>query len=113
MRRFVILAAAACLAVPAAATATPDLRDGPRSIARTACKAERDELGRDAFRTKYANERGRRAMRRCVRQRMRAARAACRAERAADPAAFRAKYVNERGRRAFRGCLRANADASP
>ena len=113
MRRFAILAAAACLAAPAAATATHPHRDGPRSVARAACKAERDEVGRDAFRAKYADERGRRAMRRCVRQRMRAARAACRTERATDPAAFREKYANERGRRAFRGCLRANADASP
>jgi hypothetical protein len=109
MRRFAILAAAACLAAPAAATATHGHHDGPRAAARTACKAERESLGRDAFHAKYANDRGRRAMRRCVRQRLRAARAACRDERATDRAAFRAKYANDRGRRAFRGCLRAHA----
>src|SRR5688572_2560324 len=58
MRRLATLAAAACLAAPAAATATHDHRDGPRAAARAACKAERDDLGRDAFRAKYANERG-------------------------------------------------------
>ena len=36
------------------------------------------------------------------------ARAACKQERQADPAAFQAKYANKNGRRAMRRCVRAH-----
>jgi hypothetical protein len=112
MRRLsLLLVTAFCLLAPVGATAADRTHERPRALARTACQAERASIGADAFRAKYANQRGRRAMRRCVRTHLRAARATCRSERAADRAAFRAKYANERGRRAFRGCLRAHAGA--
>jgi hypothetical protein len=76
--------------------------------ARKACRAER-QADPAAFRAKYANKNGKRAMRRCVRQRRRAARQTCRAERRADPAAFKAKYANKKGKRAFRRCVRQHA----
>ena len=76
--------------------------------ARKACKAER-AADPAAFQEKYANKKGKRAGRRCVRQHVRSARRACRAKRAADPAAFRAKYANENGRRAGRRCVRQHS----
>jgi hypothetical protein len=111
MRRLALIATTLCLVAPTAATAHRRHHDGPRAAARTACQSERSVMGSEAFRAKYANERGRRAMRRCVRQRLRAARTLCRDERDADRAAFHEKYANDHGRRAFRGCLRVHAGA--
>ena len=99
------LAAVALLAVPAATDAH---RPAGKGKAAAACRAER-EADAEAFETKYANERGRRAFRRCVRRHVRQARLTCRTERQNDPAAFRTKYANERGKRAFRRCVRAHA----
>lgn len=76
--------------------------------ARAACKTER-QADPAAFQAKYANKRGRRAMRRCVRAHLKQARQTCRAEREADPAKFRETYGNKNGRRAFRRCVRQHA----
>jgi hypothetical protein len=108
MRKIIILAALALFALPAAAQAHPHHRMPGKGEAAEACRAERD-AGQEAFRTKYANDRGRRAFRRCVRTHLRQARLTCRTERQNDPAAFRSTYANERGRRAFRRCVRAHA----
>lgn len=107
MRPILILAVFAALAVPTSALAHPH----GAGKARQACKAERESMGKDAFKAKYANDRGRRGMRRCMRERVKAARATCREERAADKAAFREKYSNDRGRRAMRRCVRTHSGA--
>jgi hypothetical protein len=103
MKLILSLAAVLALALPAAAPAHK--AQGP---AVKACKAERTE-NPTAFQAKYANQKGKRAMRRCVRQHVRAARTTCKAERTRDAAAFKAKYANENGKRAFRRCVRAHA----
>ncbi len=99
----------------AALVALPGIADGHKrpagkGAAAKACKAER-AADPAAFQTKYANQNGKRALRRCVRQRVRSARQSCRAERQADRAAFRTKYANKKGKRAFRRCVRQKAGA--
>jgi len=86
---------------------------GVAAPARQACTAERS-ANPVAFKAKYANENGKRAFRRCVRQHVRNAAKTCRAERMADRAAFKAKYANEHGKRAFRRCVgQHSGDAVP
>ena len=98
--------------------AAPQALAGPRGMALRAakaeCKAERAELGRDAFREQY----GRRAMRKCAREHMpeaiqaiRNAAQECRAEREADLDAFRLKYGTEGSNRrnAFGKCVSQKA----
>ena len=93
MKKLAIAVSLVALAAPASASAHGKHRaPAGAGKAHAACKAERDSIGKDAFKEKYANDRGKRAMKRCVRQRVRAARQACKAERAADKAAFREKY---------------------
>jgi hypothetical protein len=114
MKKLAIAASLVALAAPSAATAHGGKNHHPAGAgkAHAACKAERDSIGKDAFKEKYANERGKRAMKRCVKQRVRAARQGCKTERAADKAAFRAKYGRgDRKRNAFRRCVRQNAGA--
>lgn len=97
------------MALPAVADGHKRDRVAGSGAAAKACKAER-AADAAAFKAEYANENGKRAFRRCVRQRVRAARKACRAEREADPAAaFKAKYANENGKHAGRRCVRQNA----
>ena len=110
MRKIATLAAAgALLALPAGADAhRAHHHHAGLFAAAQACQTER-QADTAAFQTKYANDRGRRAFRRCVRQHLRQARQTCRSEREADLAAFRAKYQNERGRHAWRRCVRQHA----
>jgi hypothetical protein len=123
MRKLALFALlAVALAVPAFALASGDGhrgRDaqhrGAHGVARAAVAACRSERTADpaAFKTKYANEKGKRAFRRCVRQHVRAAKKACRAERRSDGAAFRTKYADAKGRHAFRRCVsRHSGDAA-
>ena len=93
----------------AAALAVPGLANGtslaPKHYeAKQACKEERD-ADRDAFKERYANENGKHAFRRCVRQHVRQARRKCRAERDDGKAAFREKYGEENGEHAFHHCV--------
>ncbi len=104
----VTIAALAALALPAAADAHRPAHAAGAGKARAACSTER-QADVTAFRTKYANKRGHRAFRRCVRQHVVQARKTCRAERKTDVAAFRAKYGNQRHRHAFRRCVRTHA----
>ena len=102
--------------VIAVALAVPGLANGtsyaPKHyMAKSACKDER-EADRDAFKEKYANENGRHAFRRCVRQHVRQARRTCRAERKQDKEAFRDKYADENGEHAFFLCVREH-EADP
>ena len=78
-------------------------------VAAKACKAER-AADPAAFKTKYANAKGKRAFGRCVSLHVRAARKTCRTERKADPAAFKTKYANSKGNHAFKRCVRQHAD---
>jgi hypothetical protein len=110
MRKTVLMAAVVALAVPSAGVADAKHRkQAGAGQAAQACKAERQSLGREAFRAKWGNAQGRRAMRRCVRAHVRAARKKCREERQADANAFRQKYGNKKGRHAMRRCIRAHA----
>ena len=105
-----LITAIALLALPVAAADAHRGHGTPgKKQARAACKAER-QADPAAFQQKYANQTGRRAMRRCVRAHLKQARQTCRAEREADPAKFRETYGNKKGRRAFRRCVRQHAD---
>jgi ribosomal protein L19E len=113
LRKFIVLTALlALLAVPAFAVGHgKGAHHASVKPAKAACKSER-EADPAAFQTKYANEKGKRAFRRCVRQHVRQAVKTCREEREADPAAFQTKYANEKGKRAFRRCVRQH-EADP
>lgn len=106
------MTACAALLIPVSgADAGKGKRHGSFGAAK-ACKAERESLGADAFKAKYGNPArgGKGAMKRCVRTRVRAARATCKAERTALGAeAFRAKYGKPgTGKNARPRCLRAH-----
>lgn len=81
--------------------------------AKQACKAERAS-DKAAFKTKYANDGGRRASRRCVVQHLKSAVKSCRAERKTDKAAFKTKYANDKGKHAAKRCVEQHSgDAIP
>jgi hypothetical protein len=110
MRKIAPIAAVVALAVPFGGVAEAKHAKGAGvGPAAQACKAERQSLGREAFRAKWGNAQGRHAKRRCVRAHVRAARKKCRDERQADPTAFRQTYGNKKGRHAMRRCIRAHA----
>jgi hypothetical protein len=88
-KTFLALSLVAALAIPALAHGTSYVPKG--TVAKQACKDERNADG-DAFKAKYANDKGKHAFRRCVRQHRRQARKTCRAERKADKQAFKQKY---------------------
>lgn len=110
-----ILLALLVLALPAAADAadTPS----PAELAKTACQSERGQSGRQTFKAAYAARSTSAAMTACVDKRdgaaetdLKNAAKACKAERAADPAAFTAKYgTNKNGRNAYGKCVSAKA----
>ena len=107
MKKVMAMMVVAVLAVPVGAQARP--HSPGTGVAAKACKAEREANPSD-FAAKYANEKGKRALRRCVRTQVRAARKACRAERKSDRAAFKVNYANEKGKRALARCVRDHAD---
>jgi hypothetical protein len=84
-----------------------------RSVAAKACKDERKEVGREAFKATY----GKHAMRNCIRETtpdaedaIKNAAKECKAERAEDPEAFRTNYgANENGKNAFGKCVSQTA----
>ncbi len=113
---FVLLAVA--LVVPALALASGgshDSKDGHHraghGVAKAAIAACQSERTADAaaFKTKYANEKGKKAFRRCVKQHVRSAKKACRAERKSDKAAFKTKYGDAKGKHAGRRCVRQHS----
>jgi hypothetical protein len=117
LRKFIVLTALLALfAVPAFAQGHGQGKaghgkahhHGVAKAAVAACQAERTSDA-TAFQTKYANKKGHRAMRRCVKQHVRQAAKACRAERKADPVAFKAKYANKKGHKAGRRCVRQHS----
>ena len=111
MKKLIVLVAlVALMAVPALASAKHHHRAGV-GPAVAACKSER-QADKAAFKTKYANKKGKHAFRRCVAAHVRQARKTCRAERKADKAAFKTKYANKNGKHAFRRCVRQH-EADP
>jgi hypothetical protein len=110
-----ILVALLVLALPAAALAadTPS----PADLAKAACQSERAQAGTQTFKATYAAGSSSAAMTACVDKRdgaaateLKNAAKACKAERAADPAAFATKYgTNRNGRNAYGKCVSAKA----
>jgi hypothetical protein len=117
------LAGTLALAVPAVAdTATDPATTVPS--AQKQCRTERTEMGRDAFAQLYGTNKNRRnAFGKCVSKRAKAtdkaeagaklnAAQACKAEKAADPAAFTAKYgTGKKGANAYGKCVSQQARA--
>jgi hypothetical protein len=93
LKKLALVAAAGVLMLPAAAPAAKG--EGVRAVAKAECRAENPGATK-------------REIRRCARQDIRAARQACRAERAGDRKAFRAEY----GKRPMRACVRERVTAS-
>lgn len=113
MRKTVSLAILMVLAFAGVAGAEGPTHHGVAGPAKQACKAERASDGA-TFKTKYANDGGKRAFRRCVVQHLRSAVKACRAERKTDKAAFKTKYANDHGKRAAKRCVgQHSGDAIP
>jgi hypothetical protein len=110
-----ILAALLVLAVPAAALAV-DETPSPVDLAKAACKSEKAQLGTNTFMLTYSASAST-AMNACVAKRdgpaatdLKNAAKACKAERAADPAAFTKKYgTNKNGRNAYGKCVSGKA----
>jgi hypothetical protein len=112
LRKFIALVVlVALMAVPAFASGHAKSHRAGIHPAVAACKSER-KADPAAFKTKYANKKGKRAFRRCVAAHVRQAAKTCRAERKADPAAFKTKYANKKGKNAFRRCVRQH-EADP
>jgi len=111
MRRPIIAAVVALLALPAAALA----QDAP--TARDACKAEKHAAGTKLFKQTYAAKSTAKAMSACVDKREPATEEAaknaaqeCKAERATDPAAFGEKYgTNKNKKNAYGKCVSAKS----
>ena len=108
MRRPIIVAVVALLALPAAA-----LAQDTAPTAKDACKAEKHEVGTKLFKQTYAAKSAAKAMRACVDVREPAVEDAaknaaheCKAERSADPAAFGEKYgTNKNKKNAYGKCV--------
>src|SRR3954451_4261224 len=121
MRKLAILGALALMATPALATASSSTA---KSSAQKQCRAERTAMGIQTFRTTYGtNKNKHNAFGKCVSHRTQQnaktedksrdnAAKACKAERAADPAAFKAKYgTNKNKSNAFGKCVSGKAKA--
>jgi hypothetical protein len=113
--RKVTLAALLALAVPAAAFA--DDTPSPTDVALAACTSEKAQMGTRTFKATYAASTAFAATTACVAKRdggaetaLKNAAKACKAERAADPAAFTTKYgTNKNGKNAYGKCVSATA----
>jgi hypothetical protein len=121
MRKIAALAVTAALALPAAAFAEGTTNGTSPA---QSCKDQRAAIGATAFRDLYGTNKNRsNAFGKCVSRQARLQRAAhedamdtapaaCRAERARDPAAFAAKYgTNGRRSNAFGKCVSQTAKA--
>jgi hypothetical protein len=113
MRRTLIVAALALLAIPGSALA----EDPAAPTAAEACKAEKHEMGTQLFKKTYAAKSTAKAMKACVDKRepaveedARNAAQECKAERDADPAAFGEKYgTNKNKKNAYGKCVSGKA----
>lgn len=114
--RKTILVGLLALALPTAALAADDTPSAT-DVASAACKSERAQSGTKTFKATYASSSTSAAMTACIAKRdgaaatnLKNAAKACKAERAADPAAFTTKYgTNKNGRNAYGKCVSAKA----
>ncbi len=115
--RKTMLAALLALAVPAAAAFAADEPPSPTDLAQAACRSEKAQMGTRTFKATYAATNTSAATTACVVKRdggaesaLKNAAKACKAERAADPAAFTTKYgTNKNGKNAYGKCVSAKA----
>ena len=111
-----ILTALLALVVPAAALAA-DGTPSPVDLAKTACKSEKAQMGKNTFTLTYPTSSASTATNACVAKRdgraatdLKNGAKECKAERAADPAAFTKKYgTNKNGKNAYGKCVSAKA----
>jgi hypothetical protein len=114
--RKLTLTALLALAVPAVALAENGA-PSPTDLAQAACKSEKAQMGTTTFKATYAAGSMSGATKVCVAKRdgsaevaLKNAAKACKAERAADPAAFTTKYgTNKNGKNAYGKCVSAKA----
>ena len=114
--RKLILATLLALAVPAAALAV-DEAPSPVDLAKAACKSEKAQMGKNTFTLTYPASSASTTTNACVAKRdgraaadLKNAAKACKAERAADPAAFAKKYgTNKNGKNAYGKCVSGKA----
>jgi hypothetical protein len=114
--RKLTLAALLALALPAA-VALADDTPSPTDVAQAACKSEKAQMGTRTFKATYAASTASGAATVCIAKRdagaataLKNAAKACKAERAADPAAFTTKYgTNKNGKNAYGKCVSAMA----
>jgi hypothetical protein len=121
MRKLVFVLATALLAIPAWAVAGTPPSPADHALAVKQCSTERNTMGVPAFKLLYGTNADRsNAFGKCVSKLAQQnaknqanAVAACRAERAADPAAFAAKYGKGRKHaNAFGNCVSGKAKAA-
>ena len=121
MRRTLIVAALAMLALAAPAVAADPSGTTPTAadLARDACKIEKHGVSTKVFKLTYAAKSTSKAMAACVAKaapvaatELKNAAKTCKAERDADAAAFAEKYgTNENNKNAFGKCVSAAAKA--
>jgi hypothetical protein len=111
-----LILAALALAVPTAALAAGEA-PSPIDLAKAACKSEKAQLDKNTFMLAYPASSASTAMNACVDKRdgpaatdLKNAAKACKAERAANPAAFTKKYgTNKNGKNAYGKCVSTKA----
>ncbi len=114
MRRTLIVAALALLAIPGSALAADTTG---AATAKAACQDEKQQAGTRVFKRTYAAKSTAKAMHACIAKRAPAvedaadnAAQACKTERAADPAAFAEKYgTNKNKKNAYGKCVSGKA----
>jgi hypothetical protein len=118
MRKLIIGAALAALAVPAASFAQASTTTSTTPSAESQCRAQRDAIGKTAFGDLYGTSANKsNAFGKCVSARAKAnsqaksaAVTACRAEQTADATAFKTKYgTGKSGNNAYGKCVSAKA----
>lgn len=134
MRRLLVVAAFALLAMPGSALAADPIRGtaeddtltgttaagAPAPTAKSACKAEKHGMGTKLFKRTYGAKSTSKATAACIAARAPAvatdaknAAKECKAERADDPAAFAEKYgTNESKKNAYGKCVSGKARAA-
>jgi hypothetical protein len=114
--RNLVLSGLLALALPVAAVAADD-EPSPVDLAKAACKTEKAQMGAKTFKVLYAADTASGATKACVAKRdggagtdVKNAAKACKAERAANPAAFASKWgTNKNDRNAYGKCVSATA----
>jgi hypothetical protein len=120
MRKLIIGAALAALAVPAVSFAQSSTTTSTTPSAETQCRQQRDAIGKSAFGDLYGTNAGKaNAFGKCVSAKAKANRqansdavSACRTEQTADATAFKAKYgTGKNGNNAYGKCVSDTAKA--